>query len=292
VLLPAPAAAFPQPAGRINDFAAILDATTRTQIESIVREAERLTTAEIAVATVTSLDGMSVEEYANRLFHEWGIGKKQRDNGVLVLVAPAERKVRIEVGYGLEPVLPDGLAGEIIRAEILPRFRENDYPGGTLAAVTRIAGIVQRGHILTVDEREALDRAPSGDRPPMILMILFFGLFVSIGAFMVGAGLKSRTVFPLMFGGFFGGLPFVMAMFPFFNAPPMILASIALLMAVLGYRKSNPGTWRQSAASSADSETGGWSMGATSSGGDSSSSDSGSDFGGGDSGGGGASGSW
>ena len=272
----------------------MLDATARTQVEAIVREAERITSAEIAVATVSSLEGMSVEEYANTLFHLWGIGKKDRDNGVLVLVAPNERQVRIEVGYGLEPILPDGLAGEIIRTEILPRFRENDYSGGTLAAITRIAGIVRRGHVLTADERRQLDQASSDDRPPMIIMIPFFGVFVSIGAFMIGAGLKSKTVFPLMFGGFFGGLPCLMSLVPFFNAPPLILASIAILMGVLGYRKSKPENWRQAVGSSAGGDTGGWAMGtSTSSSSDSSSSgSSGGDFGGGDSGGGGASGSW
>lgn len=288
------AAAWPSPAGRVSDFAGVLDDRTRTQIESLLREAERLTSAEIAVATVPSLDGMSVEEYANKLFHEWGIGKKDRDNGVLLLVAPAEHKVRIEVGYGLEPILPDGLAGDIIRTEILPRFRENDYPGGTLSAVTRIAGIVRRGHILTADERRGVDQVMSDDRPPMILMILFFGLFVSIGAFMVGAAVKSKTFFPLIFGGFFGGLPFVMSMLPFFNAPPLILGSIALLMGVVGYRKSDSETWRRAMASSSGGDTGGWTMGdsTSSSGGSSSSDSSGGDFGGGDSGGGGASGSW
>jgi uncharacterized protein len=285
-------ASFPASAGRVNDFAGVLDTTTKTQIETIIREAERITSAQMAVATVSSLEGMSVEEYANRLFHEWGIGKKALDNGVLVLVAPNERKVRIEVGYGLEPLLPDGLAGEIIRTEILPRFRENDYAGGTLAAITRIAGIVQRGHVLTSDERRQYEqRESSSDQPPMFLMIPFFGLFVSIGAFLVGAGVKSKTIFPLLFGGFFGGFPLMMSMF--FNAPPLILASIALLMGVLGYRKSNPETWRKALASSTGSSAGGWTMGdSTSSSSDSSSSDSGSDFGGGDSGGGGASGSW
>lgn len=289
----APAAGFPAPAGRVNDFAAILDTTARSQIDSIVREAERLTSAEIAVATVASLDGMSVEEYANKLFHEWGIGKKDRDNGVLVLVAPNERKVRIEVGYGLEPVLPDGLSGEIIRTEILPRFRENDYAGGTLAAVTRIAGIVQRRHLVTADERRQLDRQATSDMPPMILMIPFFGIFVSIGAFMIGSGVKSKTIFPIFFGGFFGGIPLAMSLFPFFNAPTLILGSLALVMAVVGYRKSNAETWRSAAGSSTGGGVAGWTMGdSTSSSGGSSSSDSGSDFGGGDSGGGGASGDW
>ena len=281
-------AAFPEPNGRVNDFAGILDTATTTQIAAIVREAERLTSAEIAVATVTSLDGMSVEEYANRLFHEWGVGKKDRDNGILLLVAPHERKVRIEVGYGLEPVLPDGLAGEIIRTDVLPRFRQDDYAGGTLAAVTRLAGILQRGHVLTDDERRQLDQASTDDRPPMILMIPFFGLFVAIGAFMIGAGLKSKTIFPLMFGAFFGGLPFLMSLLPFFNAPPLILGSLALLMGVVGYRKSDPETWRRTMTPSKSGDKGGWTMGdSRGSGGGSSSADSGGTFGGG-----GASGSW
>ena len=79
---------------------------------------------------------MSVEEYANRLFKEWGVGQAKQDNGVLVLVAPNEREMRIEVGYGLEGVLPDGLAGQIIRDDFTPRFRDNDYSGGIRDGVT------------------------------------------------------------------------------------------------------------------------------------------------------------
>ena len=76
-------AAFPKPTGTVNDFAEILDATTRADLESVIRDIERTTSAQIAVATVSSLDGMTIEEYANKLFHEWGIGKKDKDNGVL-----------------------------------------------------------------------------------------------------------------------------------------------------------------------------------------------------------------
>ena len=72
----------------------------------------------------------TIEEYANRLFADWGIGKKQKDNGVLLLVAPNEREVRIEVGYGLEGTIPDGLAGDIIRAQIIPQFKANNFPKG------------------------------------------------------------------------------------------------------------------------------------------------------------------
>ncbi len=113
------------------------------------------------MATVPSLNGMSVEEYANKLFAEWGIGQKGKDNGVLVLVAPSERKIRIEVGYGLEPILPDGLAGSIIRDQFIPAFRKSDYQSGVLDGVRRVAAIVRRGQVV---DRE---RTPgAGSRRP------------------------------------------------------------------------------------------------------------------------------
>lgn len=133
------AADFPKPQGFVTDAASILTSASKAEAESVIREAERKTTAEIAVATVPSLDGLSVEEYATRLFAEWGVGKKGADNGVLILVAPSERAMRIEVGYGLEPILPDALAGDIIRNDALPAFRSGDYPAGILASVRRVA---------------------------------------------------------------------------------------------------------------------------------------------------------
>jgi uncharacterized protein len=293
LVLQAPlAASFPKSAGYVNDFASILDAQSKTELESMVRLTEKETSAEIAVATVSSLDGMTVEEYANRLFHEWGIGKKDRDNGVLVLVAPSERKARIEVGYGLEPILPDGLAGEIMREEILPLFRESDYSGGTLAGVRRISAIVRAGHVLTDDERRRFES--SSDRPPALLMLPFLGLFVAIGGFMIGAGLRTKTIFPLLFGGIFGGIPLLMSFIPFLNAPVFVLGPLAVAMGVLGFRKSKPEWWRTSGGSPTADTSSGWTMGASdsTSSDSSSSSDSGSSFGGGDSGGGGASGSW
>ena len=113
----------PKPIGAVNDFADVLTAAQEQALTDLVEGVEDATTAEIAVATVTTLDGMTVEEYANRLFAEWGIGQRDQDNGVLILVAPGEREMRIEVGYGLEEILPDGLAGQIVQETFLPRFR-------------------------------------------------------------------------------------------------------------------------------------------------------------------------
>ena len=297
------AAELPTPQGPVTDLAGVLDAAGRNEIVSRARHVEEATGAEIAVATVKSLDGMTIEDYASRLFRQWGVGKKGKDNGVLLLVAPIERKVRIEVGYGLEPVLPDGLAGEIVRTDILPAFKNGDYPLGILAGLRRVATIVEANHTLTADERNQMGRS---DRPPMFVMIPFFGLFVALGGVVLGVGLRTRSIFPLIWGGLFGGIPFLMSLIPFFNAPVVVLGPLAMAMLAVGYIKGGTESWMTAARGGAPRKGQGtgsthWVMGGSSSsssssrGGSSSgggSSSSGGSFGGGSSGGGGASGSW
>ncbi len=293
-------AGFPKPTGYVNDFSNILPATTRGEIEQLLRDIEKETTAEIVVATVPSLAGMTVDEYANRLFNEWGIGKESVNNGVLVLVAPTEREMRIEVGYGLERVLPNALAIEIIRTNFLPRFKENDYPGGIQAGVARVVDVVRRNQVLSAEEREALE-ASTSQQPPMWLTIPFFGLFVSIGFFMLGAGLGSKTGFPVLFGSFFGGAPFLMSLV--FNASAYVLGPLAVAAMAYGYRngRRHP-SWinamrnTPTGAGGTGGTGGRWVMGGSSSSrssrSGSSGSSGGSSFGGGSSGGGGASGRW
>jgi uncharacterized protein len=290
-------ASLPKPTGRVNDFAELLSAPAREALEQRLQDVESKTSSEIAVATVKSLDGMSVDEYANRLFKEWGVGQAKTDNGVLILVAPNEREMRIEVGYGLEGVLPDGLAGEIRDAQFLPRFRDNDYAGGITAGVNRIADIVEKNQVLTPEELARFNNSSSSDVPVFIL-VPFLGIFVAIGSFMVGLGLRTKTAFPILFGGFFSGLPMLMALLVMFTVTLYTLAPFWLVMATLGYRLGGRDKWRDSFRDGAGKGKGGsgsgWVMGGGSSGGSSSggSSSSGSSFGGGSSGGGGASGRW
>jgi uncharacterized protein len=296
LVLPALALAdFPAHSGYVNDFSRVLSETARIELDQLLRETEQQTTAEIAVAIVPSLDGMSVEEYANRLFHEWGIGKDKVDNGVLVLVAPNEREMRIEVGYGLEPVLPDGLAGEIIRTTFLPRFRNDDYEGGIRDGVARIAAVVKRKHVLTAEERAAL-AASDDEFPAEWILIPFLGLFVASGFFMLGTGAGSKTGFPILFGALFGGIPLVIALAVSFVAAA-VLGPIAAFMSVLGFRVGRRApAWVQQMRGESRTKNDGWVMGTSSDGSSShssSSSTSSSDsFGGGSSGGGGASGRW
>lgn len=284
-----------EPDGYVNDFANVLDESAETYLEDYLGTLERDTTVEVAVATVPTLGGTTIEDYATRLFAAWKIGQAARDNGVLLLVAPTDRAVRIEVGYGLEGALPDGLAGDIIRNDILPEFRAGNIPRGIGRGLDRIARIT-RGEAATYAQPSA---AAEDDTPSPWVMVPFFGLFVALGAFGLGVGVRTKTIGPLLWGGMFGGVPLVMS----FAFSPTIALSILAPLGVgivgLGYVKGGSPYWKQVARTgSADgrdtSDPEGWTMGGSggSSSSDHSSSSSSSDFGGGSSGGGGATGRW
>ena len=286
----------PKPAGRITDLANIIDSATESELDARLDQLERKTSSEIAVVTVRSLEGVPVDDYAVRLFKEWGIGQAKTDNGVLVLVAPNEREMRIEVGYGLEGILPDGLAGQIIRENFTPRFRDNDYSGGIRDGVSRVIDVVEKQQVLTPEELARFNDSGGGDFPEWAV-IPFFGLFVTIGFGMVGLGVRTKTGFPLLFGSFFGGMPLMMSL-AFVGLPAwFILLPWALFVFAMGYRLGGRQSWRDAFrnGSGKGGSGGGWVMGGGSSSGSSSSSSSGgssSGFGGGSSGGGGASGRW
>lgn len=281
----------PAPAGHVNDLAGLLDAEVRDRLEQRLRDVEAKTSSEVAVATVPSLGGVSIEEYASRLFKQWGVGQEKTDNGVLILVAPNEREMRIEVGYGLEGVLPDGLAGQIRDEAFLPRFRDGDYAGGITAGVGRIADIVERNQVLSPEELERFNE--SQDDVPVFVLVPFLGIFVAIGSFMVGLGLRTKAVFPILFGSFFSGMPMAMALLIMFTVTLFTLVPFWLAMAAWGYRMGGRAKWRDSFRQGKGGGGSGWVMGSGGSGGSSSGGSSGSSsFGGGSSGGGGASGRW
>jgi len=126
----------PSPVGYVNDFAGVIDKKSVKDMSSRIGAFKDK--AEIAVVTIKSLEGQDVETYTHTLAVKWGVGKKGKDNGVVILIAVKERKVRIEVGYGLESVIPDGIAKRIIEQDMKPYLKKNDFGGGLSAGVDAV----------------------------------------------------------------------------------------------------------------------------------------------------------
>src|SRR5258707_149999 len=130
-----------KPTGYVNDFAHVLDQNTIAQIEDICRQVDEKAHAQIAVVTIHSLDGSDIESYAVDLFHQWGIGSKSTNRGVLILYAIDDHRARVEVGYGLEPILPAGKAGGFQR-EAIPYMRAGNYSAALLLVTSRVASVI------------------------------------------------------------------------------------------------------------------------------------------------------
>lgn len=121
-----------RPAADVNDFAGVLTPAQKESLEARCRQLREKTGAELAVVTLKSLEGEQIDDFAAGLFKQWGIGQKDRDNGVLLLVALDDRKARIEVGYGLEEILPDALAGRVLGEQLFPAFKRHQFGGSSL----------------------------------------------------------------------------------------------------------------------------------------------------------------
>ena len=169
---------FPDLTGRIVDQAGIITGPARGKIEQKLAEHDAKTSDQVVVATVTSLQGTSVEDYANRLFRHWKLGQAKTNNGVLLLVAPNEKKVRIEVGYGLEGQLTDAVSSMIIQAALVPKFRAGDFAGGIEAAVEAIVSTLQGG--TEWQERVKLRASPQDDSYDPVLFILFVFIIIVV----------------------------------------------------------------------------------------------------------------
>jgi len=170
---------FPRLTGRVVDQANLLSPAEEAELTAKLEGLESRTTDQLVVVTVPSLGDYAIEDYGYQLGRHWRIGQAGKNNGVLLIVAPNERKVRIEVGYGLEGVLTDALSSVIIHERILPRFRDDDYPGGIRSGVD---AIVEQ---LTIDRGEAERRAAaaadrSHDDMPVGLLIFLLIIFLFV----------------------------------------------------------------------------------------------------------------
>lgn len=212
LLLPALGAAapvFPPLTGRVVDNANMLSAGAEQTLTRQLAAHEQATTNQIVVVTVPDLQGYTIEDFGYQLGRHWGIGQKENDNGALLLVAAAERKVRIEVGYGLEGALTDALASSIIHGVILPQFRSGDFEGGIIQGVNTIIEAVQGEY---VSDGSAGDG--SQNTAPRLIFLLILILFIFIvntipggrGGFWGGyGGGRGRGGWGRGGGGFRGG---------------------------------------------------------------------------------------
>lgn len=180
LLTPALAAPkFPPLTGRVVDNAELLSPAAEARLTTELAELERRTGHQLVVATLPDLQGYEIEEYGYQLLRAWGIGRKEEDDGVILIVAPNERAVRIEVGYGLEPVLTDALSRLIIERQILPAFREGEFERGVVAgaeAIARQIGLPEGEARAAVQAAEAESREAAGEGGAIIPVI--FAMFV------------------------------------------------------------------------------------------------------------------
>ncbi len=277
-----------KPSGFINDYVGLLSPEEKEKLENQAAGIEKKTTAEVAVVIVKELEGRNLEEYANELFNNWGIGKKGKDNGVLILVSLAERKLRIEVGYGLEEVLTDGRCGSIIRQLLVPHFRNQDYAGGLSAALKAMEELLSGK-----SEKDVLPE--DSDRPPIGFLIvweafcLLFGwTILGLAGFLVQVALIAGLGLTLAFSAGQGGPSashfLILLVVPFMAN--FLMLPVAAVIHGLWRRKLKKvygRHWKDHWPVWLGSSSGGFSSGSSSGGGG---------FGGGSSGGGGASGGW
>jgi len=217
---------FPEPQGLVNDFANVIPVDYERKLDQLTRGILGKTGAAVVVVTLPDLGGEDYNVYANRLYEAWGIGREKEDKGVLILVAVKERKMRIEVGYGLEGAIPDGLAGQIRDQQMVPYFKQNRFAEGLLAGTLAIArAIAPDLDISSFDTPGAGTRESAREGSGyagLLSLLVFFGLFFLLarrGRRGRGGGILPLLLFMSMgrrgysgrgyggggFGGSFGG---------------------------------------------------------------------------------------
>ncbi len=188
-----PAAAFELPAkpsARVNDYAGVLDPASKAPIEKRLAEFERESSTQVVVVVVPSLDGQAIEDVAVRVVESWGLGQKDKNNGVLLLISIADRRARIEVGYGLEDRLTDALSRRILEDRLFPAFRKGDRAGGILATCEGIIAATQGAYVAPRRKRSP---APFfGALVPLAIIVIFFIIVAASGGFHGGSGLSGR----------------------------------------------------------------------------------------------------
>jgi uncharacterized protein len=290
-----------KPQGLVSDYADILSAADRAALDSRLTALRQKTSAEFAVVILKSLEGGQIDDFANKLFKKWGVGVKGKNNGVMLLVAMQDRKARVEVGYGLEPILPDALAGRVLDERLFPAFKQKRYAQGLTQAVNRIVEIIERNEPATVAQPWAGSKQDDIAGP---IFAIFLTLFVAIGFGLLAAGIAQRTrayvLWGLGIGGTALGIALSMGIAAFLGFCMIgIITLVVGLWATNDTPRSKNGRWRRTFGDSSTQYGSNWGGFGGGFGGGGFSGGGGFDggggfggFGGGSSGGGGASGGW
>lgn len=207
---------FPALTGRVVDQAHVLSPDVQAQLTQELGALEAKTSRQLIVVTLASLNGYEISDYGYQLGRAWGVGQKGLDNGILLIVVPSEHKVRIEVGYGLEPIVTDALSSQILQEKVLPKFRAGDVQGGILDGTQAL--VDQLSLDTSAAEQKAAQAAQDANGQqagrgsnPIALIVFGFVLLWAMGAILGGGGRGGMGwLFPLLFlsGGGFGGRSF------------------------------------------------------------------------------------
>jgi len=189
---------FPELTGRVVDGAGLLGGAAKNELNSLLTQHEEVTGNQVVVVTLKTLNGYEIADYGYQLGRHWGIGQKDKDNGVLFIIAPSERKVRIEVGYGLEGSLTDKLSHDIIQDTVLPRFKQNRYQEGILEGTRSILAVLEGTYVAEKKEKKESSRSFPFE------FVLFL---IAMASFLLRTQKKKvRAVVATLFGGVIGVL--------------------------------------------------------------------------------------
>jgi uncharacterized protein len=194
---------YPKPTGAVNDFAGVISPDYERKMESLSHEVLGKTGTSIVVATMETIGDNDPDDYANRLYGDWGIGKKGEDKGVLIFLAVRERRVRIETGYGVEGILPDGLMGEILDKYVTPLLKTGDYGKGLANAMIAVSAVVAKAADVSLTGSPAISqpvtkRARRGGSLFPLLLLLFI-MIPLLGT------RQGRAILPLLLLMFLSG---------------------------------------------------------------------------------------
>lgn len=278
LLSPLRALEVPKSDGFVTDLADVLTTEQEQYLEKTLREYGK-SKKQIAILIINSLEGENIDAFGTKVAHTWGVGQRDKDSGVLLTISKSDQKLRIDVGYGLEGALPDGLCGSIIRRVIVPEFKAKNYYAGITKGVEKIQQAIVGEYTENIVAAE--EQAEAAEAAETMRMI---GYIISLFLLFIAAWIVSSFIRPIV-GGVCGAITVSILTVWFYNFGWWVLLSFAL-GAVVGYFSSDIGCFLKEIAEVMTESGGSGSSGSRSSG------SGGGGFGGGSFGGGGASGSW